>query len=115
MEAQGVKNPGPFCSQLVCGAPQQAYPPGIKAFNKTRDPATVGPNEFLSSQLKPVDGLIRHAVNSAVVDENYLKGLQAFPPLGRELITGSAVTNLRKISEMARASSAIRWLRHGKP
>jgi hypothetical protein len=113
MESQDVKNPGPFCSQLVCGALQEAFPPGIKCFDKRRDPATVGPNEFLASKLLPVNGLIRRVDDSAVVDENYLKGLQVMPPMGRELLTGSAVKNLRKISEMMGARKAIQELRLG--
>jgi hypothetical protein len=113
MESQDVKNPGPFCSQVVCGALQEAFPPGIKCFEKKRDPATVGPNDFLSSRLKPVAGSVRRADKSAVVDENYLKGLNVMPPMSRELLTGSAVKNLRKISEIKDVVKAVRRLRRG--
>jgi hypothetical protein len=110
MDSTEVKNPGPFCSQLICGAFQEA---GIECFRPPRNPATVGPNDFLASELKPVNGLVRPANESAPTDDLYLEGLRKVPLATRKQQTGAAVTGLRGIADIESAVNAIEKLRRG--
>ena len=110
MDATEVKNPGPFCSQLICGALEQS---GVRCFKTKRDPTTVGPNDFLNSTLKPVAGLIRPASRKAETDLLYLKSLRIYKPLTRRQQTGPAVQALRSIADARRAAAAIEKLRQG--
>lgn len=111
MDSKEIKNPGPFCSQLLCGALQDA---AIKCFRTPRNPATVGPNDFLASEFEVVEGLVRPADDSVPTDEAYLRGLHAVPLATRREQTGAAVTGLRGIADIETAVKAIAKLRQSQ-
>jgi hypothetical protein len=103
-----IKNPGPFCSELVCAAFRDA---GIECFEPPRAPKTVGPNDFLISKLKKVEGLVRPADKSAATDDLYLQGLNNVSVVPRKRQTGAAVNGLRGIADIGKAANAIHALR----
>jgi len=109
MDSTEVKNPGPFCSQLICAAFQDI---GLKCFGSPRDAATVGPNDFLASELKPVPGGVRPADESAPTDDLFLEGLRKVELVPRKLQTGAAVTGLRGIADIESVVKSIEKLRN---
>lgn len=64
-----VVNPGPFCSQMVAAVLMDVLGPKLSVFVPSRGPETVSPNVFLSSELKPLKGVVGCADPHASLDK----------------------------------------------
>ena len=109
LEGERVWNPGPFCSQLVANALITVLgKKGLPPFIPPREPASVNPNGFLSSELEPVPHAVREAGPSATLDDRQLAQLRMHVVMpSREESTGllvrskvQATMNIEKADEL---------------